>query len=70
MDTAIAIEPKMYAQLVEEGRDEHRDAADIVNDLLRRHLLLRQMKKLRETIEPRAAELGYNTDEDVFRDMS
>jgi hypothetical protein len=67
---AVTIEPKVYAQLEEESREEHRDAAEIVNDVLRRHLLLRAMRKLRSTIEPQARTLGLVDDEYIFREVS
>jgi hypothetical protein len=67
---SIAIEPKVFIQLEEESREEHRDKAEIVNDVLRRHLLSRSMKKLREKIEPQARAKGYLTDEDIFREVS
>ena len=66
----IQIEPKVYAGLEEESREEKRDTEEIVNDVLRRHLVLRSMKQLREVIEPQALAQGYLTDEDIFREIS
>ena len=72
MDTAfvIPIEPKVYAGLQQESREEKRDTVEIVNDVLRKHLLLWQMKRLQETIEPQARAQGLLTDDDVFREVS
>ncbi len=70
MQYAIEIEPRAYRQLEEESREEQRDKSEIVNDLIRRHMLLRSMKKLRAQIEPQARALGYLTDEDIFREVS
>ena len=67
---AIAIEPEVYARLEEESLEEHREKSEIVNDLLRRHLLMRSIKQLRAKIEPQARAQGYLTDEDIFREVS
>jgi len=66
----IPIEPQIYAGLEEESREEKRDTKEIVNDVLRRHLVLRSMKRLREVIEPQARAKGYLSDEDIFREVS
>jgi predicted CopG family antitoxin len=67
---SISIEPKVYAMLEQEGREERRDTSEIVNDLLRRHLLLKRMKQMEKVFEPLAREAGYRSEEDVFRDVS
>ena len=67
---SIQLEPQVYEKLEAESRAEHRDISEIANDVLKRHNLQRSMKKLREVIEPQARAIGWNSDEDVFREIS
>ena len=67
---AITIEPEVYARLEEESREEHRDKSEIVNDLIRRHFLVKRMQHIREKLVPIAHEKGYLSEEDIFRDIS
>jgi hypothetical protein len=66
----IRIEPQVYERLEAESRAEHRDISEIANDVLRRHNLKKTMERLRQVIEPQARGIGWNSDEDVFRDIS
>ena len=67
---AVTLEPNTFALLEQEAREEHRDTSAIVNDLVRRHLLLRRMKELQDEIEPLVRAAGYNSEEDIYRDIS
>jgi hypothetical protein len=67
---AVPIEPQVFALLEQTSREEHRDKSAIVSDLIRRHALLKQMEKMQETFEPLARTAGYNSEEDIFRDVS
>lgn len=66
----IHLEPNVYERLEEESREVHRDKDAIVNDLIRRHQLQRTMERLQREAEPRARAAGWNSEEDVFRDIS
>ncbi len=67
---AFSIEPKVYARLEEESREEHRDKSEIVNELLRRHQFAKSVRQIREKLTPLANAAGYFTEEDIFRDVS
>jgi predicted CopG family antitoxin len=66
----IPIEPQVYERLEEQSREEHRSPAEIVNDMLKRQQLLRTMEKLQHEVELHAKAIGWNSEEDVFREMS
>jgi hypothetical protein len=67
---SIPIEPQYYEKLEVESREEHRDKSEIVNDLLRRHFFRQTFEKLQREIEPLARAAGWNSEEDVFREVS
>ncbi len=67
---AVPVEPQVFALLEQTSREEHRDKSEIVSDLIRRHALLQQMMKMQEVFEPLARAAGYNSEEDIFRDVS
>jgi hypothetical protein len=66
----IPIEPKVYERLEEQSREEHRSPAEIVNGMLKREQFLRTMEKIQKEVEPLAKAAGWNSEEDVFRDIS
>ncbi len=66
----VIIEPDLFALLEEESSVEHRGTTEIVNDLLRRQLLLKKIKEFEDYITPLAREKGYLTDEDIFNEVS
>ena len=67
---SVPLEPQVFALLEQASREERRDKSDIVNDLIRRHSLLNHMTKLQQVFEPLVRAAGYNSEEDIFRDIS
>jgi hypothetical protein len=67
---SVPIEPQVFALLEQASREERRDKSEIVSDLIRRHSLLNHIANLQKVYEPLARAAGYNSEEDIFRDVS
>ena len=66
----IRIDDKLEADLERLARTQHRSKSEIAREMLRRHLLLRELDDIRRKLQPYAEAAGYLTDEDFFRDIS
>ena len=66
----IRIDDKLEADLERLARTQHRSKSEIAREMLRRHLLLRELDNIRRKLQPYAEAAGYLTDEDFFRDIS
>jgi len=64
------IDEKIEAALEEECRISGRDRSELVQDILRRQLMLLELQRTRKETVPMGKAAGYITDEDVFRDFS
>ncbi|MDP4198998.1 MAG: hypothetical protein Q8922_15805 [Bacteroidota bacterium] len=69
-DNSIQIEPREYESLVRESQKTHRNVDEIVNDVIRRHNYAARVQEMRAKLIPLAKKAGYNSDEDIFRDVS
>jgi hypothetical protein len=67
---SIPIEPSEYKKLEEEGQKTHRDVIEIANDVIKRHNFTVRVQEIREQLIPLAKKAGYNSEEDIFRDVS
>ena len=63
--------PDEYASELEElAHEEECEDEEVVLDVLRRHLLIRRIRLMREAKIPEAQEQGIFTDQDVFDRVS
>ena len=63
--------PDEYASELEElAQEEECEDEEVVLDVLRRHLLIRRIRLMREEKIPEAQEQGIFTDQDVFDRVS
>ena len=66
----IRIDDKLEADLEKLAKSQHRSKSEIAREMLRKHLLLRELDEIRQKLQPYAEAAGYLTDEDFFRDIS
>jgi predicted transcriptional regulator len=66
----VRLERDLDKQLTQVSRKQRKTRSEIVRDALRRQLALLRFEEARRQIKPLAANAGYLTDEDVFRDVS
>lgn len=66
----IRLDEQLETELNELARSQHKTKSEVARDILRRHLLLREIDAVREKLKPYAEASGYLTDEDFFRDIS
>ncbi len=66
----IRIDNELEAGLAKLAKDEHKTKSEVAREMLRRHLALARLRKLRQQAIPFAEAAGYYTDDDVFRDIS
>ena len=62
----VAIEPELFARVIEEAAAEGTTADDIANEATKRYLALRRLDRLQRYGQKRAEELGI-TEDDVPR---
>jgi hypothetical protein len=62
----VAIQPELFARIIEEAAAEGTTADQIANEATRRYLALRRLDRLQRYGEKRAEELGI-TEDDVPR---
>lgn len=66
----IRLDDKLERDLNQLARKERRTKSEVARELLRRHLLARQLDELRQRLHPYAEAAGCITDEDFFREIS
>lgn len=66
----IELPDNICKQLNELGRKEGLSPPHMVVDCVQRFLALRQLEELQREIAPYAKAAGWESDEDVFRDVS
>lgn len=66
----ISLDDELQKILDEERQRTGKDRKELIEEILRRHLLLLEFERLRAKFVPRAEALGYHTDEDIFRVVS
>jgi len=67
---SIRVDDELERDLARIAAQSHRTKSEVARDLLRRHLLVEEFRRLRERLRPYGEAAGYLTDEDVFRDIS
>jgi len=66
----IRLDEKLERELNRLARTQGKTKSEIARELLRRHILVRQLDEIRLKLRPYAEAAGYLTDEDFFRDIS
>ncbi len=66
----IRLDKELAARLDTLTKRTHRTRSDLVREMLRRQMLLDELRDLRVRLRPYAEQAGYLTDEDFFRDFS
>ena len=66
----IRIDDRLERDLAAAAKREGKTKSELARELLRRHLLVRDLDRIREKLRPYAEAAGYLTDEDFFRDIS
>ena len=66
----IRLDEKLERELNRLAKTQHKTKSEIARELLRRHILIRQLDEIRNKLRPYAEAAGYLTDEDFFRDIS
>ncbi len=67
---AITVPEDMASDLEEMALEEGCADEEVVLDVLRRHLLIRRIRLMREEMIPKARKQGIFTDQDVFDRVS
>ena len=67
---AVTVPEEMVPDLEELAREEGCGDAEVILDVLRRHLLIRRIRLMREEMIPEARKQGILTDQDVFDRVS
>ena len=66
----IRLDDQLERALNRLAKTQHRTKSEVARELLRRHILVRQLDETRNRLRPYAEAAGYLTDEDFFRDIS
>lgn len=66
----IRLDTKLDRELKRLARSQHKTKSEMARELLRRHILARELDDIRNKLRPHAEAAGYLTDEDFFRDIS
>ena len=66
----IRLDDKLERELNRLAKRQRKTKSELARDLLRRHLLIRQLDDIRDQLRPYAEAAGRLTDEDFFRDIS
>ncbi len=66
----IRLDDKLERALNRLAKTQHRTKSEVARELLRRHILVRQLDETRNRLRPYAEAAGYLTDEDFFRNIS
>lgn len=66
----IRLDDKLERELNRLARTKRKTKSEIARELLRRHILVRELDDIRNKLRPYAEAAGHLTDEDFFRDIS
>ncbi len=66
----IRLDDQLERALNRLAKTQHRTKSEVARELLRRHILVRQLDETRNRLRPYAEAAGYLTDEDFFRNIS
>ena len=66
----IRLDDKLDRELNRLAKTQHKTKSELARELLRRHILVRQLDEIRNKLRPYAEAAGTLTDEDFFRDIS
>ena len=66
----IRLDDQLERALNRLAKTQHRTKSEVARELLRRHILARQLDETRNRLRPYAEDAGYLTDEDFFRNIS
>ena len=66
----IRLDEKLERELTRLAKTQHKTKSEVARELLRRHILVRQLDEIRNKLRPYAEAAGYLTDEDFFQDVS
>lgn len=66
----LRIDDELEQQLEQLAQSRHSTKSQVVREVLKKHLALAQLRKMRSELIPYAEAAGYYTDEDVFRVVS
>lgn len=66
----IRLDDKLERELNRLAKSQHKTKSEVTHELLRRHILMRELNELRKKVQPYAEAAGYLTDEDFFRNIS
>ena len=67
---AVHLDDKLERELKRLAKAQHRTSSKVTRELLRRHILVRELDEIRHKLRPYAEASGYLTDEDFFRNVS
>lgn len=66
----IRLDAKLERELNRLAKAQRKTKSEIARELLRRHMLVRDLDRIRDKLRPHAETVGYLTDEDFFRNIS
>lgn len=66
----IRLDEQLEAALNRLAEEKKRSKSDLVREMLRRQIMLDELRDLRTCLQPYAERAGYLTDDDFFRDFS
>lgn len=66
----IRLDDQLEADLERIAASRHTSKSEVVRDMLRRYTSVELFEHARRELQPRAAEQGFLTDEDFFREFS
>jgi predicted transcriptional regulator len=66
----IRLDTKLDRELKRLARSQHKTKSEMARELLRRHILVRELDEIRDKLRPYAEASAYLSDEDFFRDIS
>lgn len=66
----IRLDDKLERELNRLAKSQRKTKSEIARELLRRHILVRELDEIRNKLRPYAEAAGHLTDEDFFRDIS
>lgn len=67
---SIRLPKDLQADVKSISRESRMPASEVVREAIRRFVLVHRYNKLRAKAVPRAAAMGFLTDEDIFRAVS
>jgi len=66
----IRLDGKLERELNRLAKAQHKTKSEVARELLRRHILVRELDDIRNKLRPYAEAAGHLTDEDFFREIS